>query len=328
MKITVVATGGTISSHLDENGWTSLDGHTLVDEVRERVAHLGVDVSVVDVATGPSSNLTVDDMIAISHRVRDLLDEGVAGVVVTHGTDTMELTAFMVQLVLGVNGERRPVVFTGSMRVHSHPQPDGPQNIADAIAVAADARAVGREVLVCLEGAIHGSDRIVKCDATSVDAFTSAPFAPIGHVRNGIVVFDADLPVPRPPARDIEPDVPLVTCYPGMQPDLVENALRDRRGAVLEVFGDLNVPSPLWGPIHQAWNDGALVVLASRPFTHTVRAEGLDMLGAVGAGGLTAQKARLATMAALGSCVTRDDAITFLHQHRLVFDSLDRSSTT
>ena len=113
-----------------------------------------------------------------------------------------------------------------------------------------------------------------------------------------------------------------------MPPASLVETLRDRRGAVLEVFGDLNVPMPLWGPIHEAWQAGTLVVLSSRPFTHTARAEGLDLLGAVGSGGLSAQKARLATMAALGSTSSRDDAIAHLHRHRLVYDSHDRSSTT
>ena len=103
MTIAVVATGGTISSHLTDAGWTSLDGRTLVDEVADRFA--GIEVTVTDVATGPSSNLTVDDMLAIAHRVRDLLAEGVDGVVVLHGTDTMELTAFVTQLVLGNSKE-------------------------------------------------------------------------------------------------------------------------------------------------------------------------------------------------------------------------------
>lgn len=325
MTIAVVATGGTISSHLTDAGWTSLDGRTLVDEVADRFA--GIEVTVTDVATGPSSNLTVDDMLAIAHRVRDLLAEGVDGVVVLHGTDTMELTAFVTQLVLGTEAGRAPVVFTGSMRVHSHPRPDGPRNIADAVAVASNRTAAGRQVLVCLEGAIHAADRVQKCDATSVDAFTSSPFAPIGSAVDGIVTFTEERPSPCAPVLMFAPDVPLLTCYPGMAPADVATALADRRGAVLEVFGDLNVPVPLWGPIHEAWNAGCLVVLASRPFTHTARGEGLDLLGAVGAGGLTAQKARLATMAALGSTTSRDDAVAVLHRHRQVFDSHDRSST-
>jgi L-asparaginase len=326
VTVQLVATGGTISSHRTEDGWTGLDGAALLDDVRAELDADGIDVDVVDVAAGPSSNLSVDDMLAIAGRVRDALDDGVEGVVVTHGTDTVELTAFVTELLLGVDATRRPVVFTGSMRVHSHPVPDGPRNMRDAIRTAAHPDAVGREVLVCLERELHAAARVVKRDAGSLDAFTSAPLGTVGRVVDGAPMFD-EAAAPRPAAVAFERDVPLLTCYPGMPADAASRALEGRRGAVIEVFGDLNAPMALWGPIHEAWNAGCLVVLASRPFTDTARGEGLDLLGAVGAGGLTAQKARLATMAALGSHTTRDEAVAFLHRHRLIRPPHERSST-
>ncbi|MFN8023055.1 MAG: asparaginase domain-containing protein [Acidimicrobiales bacterium] len=326
MTIRLIATGGTISSHLTDDGWIGLDGTSLVDELRSDLDAAGIEVEVIDVAAGPSSNLSVDDMVAIATHVRDALDEGVRGVVVTHGTDTIELTAFVTELLLGVDASRPPVVFTGSMRVHSHPAPDGPANMLQAIRTAAHPAAVGREVLVCLDGVLHAAARVVKCDAGSLDAFTSAPLGPVGHVVGGVPTFETAA-VPRPAAVAFERDVPLLACYPGMPADAVSRALEGRRGAVLEVFGDLNVPMALWGPIHEAWKAGTLVVLASRPFTATSRSEGLDLLGAIGAGGLGAQKARLAAMAALGTHATRDEAIAFVHQHRLIRPPHERSST-
>jgi hypothetical protein len=103
VTVQLVATGGTISSHRTEDGWTGLDGAALLDDVRAELDADGIDVDVVDVAAGPSSNLSVDDMLAIAGRVRDALDDGVEGVVVTHGTDTVELTAFVTELLLGVD---------------------------------------------------------------------------------------------------------------------------------------------------------------------------------------------------------------------------------
>lgn len=323
MTVHVIATGGTISSHLGPDGWVGLDGAALVAEL----APLPVAVEVHDVAAGPSSHLSVADMVTIVGRIRDSLDLGATGVVVTHGTDTIELTAFVAQLLLGTSATRAPVVFTGSMRVHSHPQPDGPRNLADAITVAAHPDAVGRDVLVCLDGHLHGADRVIKVDATSLDAFTSSPFEPLGSVRDGAVTFASTGRAERVPATSMHADVPLITCYPGIDATQVAAALDGRRGAVIEAFGDLNVPSQLWAPIHLAARAGTLVVLASRPFTHTFDNDGLQQLGAVGAGGLTAQRARLATMAALGTCATRDDAVAFLHSHRLHHDAQDRSST-
>lgn len=324
MTVHVVATGGTITSHHDGTAWRNLDGPTLIAELGD----LPVDVEVHDVAAGPSSNLSVDDMVAIAGRVRDALDAGAEGVVVIHGTDTMELTAFVTQLLLGTQPDRRPVVFTGSMRVHSHPAPDGPDNLRRAIAVAASADAAGRDVMVCLEGALHAADRVRKRHAASVDAFDSAPFAPLGEVTPaGEVRFHRPSPM-RAAADGLAGPVPLVTCYPGIAATTLAAALDGARGVVVEGFGDLNVPHSLWAPIHVAWKDGLLVVLASPAFTPNTGGDDLRSLGAVGAGGLTAQKARLAVMAALGTTTDRDAAVAFLHQYALAFDAGDRSTAS
>lgn len=326
MSVLVIATGGTISSHFDGVEWRGLDGASLVGELGD-LSHLAPDgVEVVDAAAGPSSNLSMDDMLAIAHRVAAALDAGATGVVVLHGTDTLELTAFTTQLLLGTTPARRPVVFTGSMRVHSHPAPDGPRNLRDAIGVAASAAAVGREVLVCLEGSLHAADRVVKRSAASVDAFDSAPLSPVGAVADGRVTFGAAAE-PRVAARGFEADVALVTCHPGITDAAITAAIGSSPGAVVEAFGDLNMPFPAWAAVHAACAAGRLVAVASRPFTPTLSSEGLDLAGAVGAGGLTAQKARLAVMAALGSSDTRADAVAFLYQYALRYDAGDRRTS-
>lgn len=324
MTVHVIATGGTISSHFDGTAWSNLDGATLVAEL----GPLPVPVRVDDVATGPSSNLSTDDMVAIAGHVRRALDGGAQGVVVVHGTDTMELTAFMVQLFLGTDAHRRPVVFTGSMRVHSHPDPDGPRNLRDAITVAAAEHAVGREVLVCVEGELHAADRVRKHDAASVDAFRSVPFAPVGRVDGDAVRFTEVAAARRPAvAVAVAGPVPLVVCYPGITSDSVALALEGCRGAVVEGFGDLNLPHATWEPLLRAAQQGALVVLASSAFTPNAGDDDLRRLGAVGAGGLTAQKARLAVMAALGSTADRESAVDLIRHYALTYDARDRSTT-
>jgi len=323
MTVHVIATGGTISSHFDGSEWTNLDGATLVAELGD----LAVPVEVCDVASGPSSNLSVDDMVAIAGRVQSALDAGAQGVVVVHGTDTMELTAFMVQLLLGTSPARRPVVFTGSMRVHSHVAPDGPTNLRDAISVAASDSAVGRDVMVCLDGSLHAAVQVTKHQASSLDAFHSHPFGACGSVEDGVATFREPSPV-RKPATALRGNVPLFTCYPGVAAGALEAVLEGADGVVVEGFGDLNLPHAMWGPIHRAWQRGVLVVVASRPFTPTSQNDDLALLGAVGAGGLTAQKARLAVMVALGTFDQRDDAVDFLHQYALTFDARDRSTAS
>jgi L-asparaginase/Glu-tRNA(Gln) amidotransferase subunit D len=165
--------------------------------------------------------------------------------------------------------------------------------------------------MVCLDGVLHAADRVAKCNAVSLDAFRSDPFSPIGEVVDGAPRF-VGTPVRRRAAAGVVGPVPLVTAYPGITADELDAALQRVPGAVVEGFGNLNVPHALWGPIHAAWQRGCMVVLTSRPFTSTTRTADLDLLGAVGAGGLGSQKARLAVMAALAEG-TRDAAVSFLH---------------
>lgn len=329
MTVHVVATGGTISSHWDGSGWTNVDGPTLVAELGD-LSWLGTDVTVVDAAAGPSSNLSMADMFAIAARVADALDDGATGVVVLHGTDTIELTAFATQVVLGVSATRRPVVFTGSMRVHSHAAPDGPRNLRDALAVATSDAAVGREVLVCMEGALHAADRVRKHDASSLDAFGSAPFAPVGRVGSGGVEFAAPA-VTRPGLGRVDVarlvDVPLVVCAPGMPASTVEFALAGAPAAVVEGFGDLNLPHEVWRPVHEAAARGCVIAVASPAFTPTTTDEGLDALGVLAAGGLTAQRARLLLAAATAAGLDRDGVRTVLHDMALARDAGERGTT-
>jgi L-asparaginase len=323
----LLATGGTIASHERDGTWHELDGTTVLGRAAAvasdpALAALVAGTTVHDVGAGPSADLTVADMVAIARRIERCLIEGADGVVVTHGTDTLELTAFVADLLLGVDADRPPVVFTGAMRADSHPDPDGPRNLAQALALTAAPVAVGREVLVAMDGAVHAAARVTKRHVRTLDAFTSAPFAPIGRVGapDGVAVvveLPAARPAPRPPAVGLDVVVPLVACTPTTTAEEVAAALAGRRGAVLEVFGDLNVPRRLWRQIHEAWRAGALCLLTSTAFTDLVTGDGLELLGAVGAGGLTARKAQLAAMAALATHADRDAARAFLEHFHL-----------
>lgn len=311
MSVHVIATGGTISSHWDGSEWTNLDGAALVAEaVRGESAW---DVTVTDVASGPSANLSTGQMVDVARRVQSALEAGADGVVVTHGTDTMELSAFVCQLLLGTSAIRRPVVFTGSMRAHSHPGADGPRNLADAVAVAAAEAAVGHDVLVCMDGSLHSARTVRKHTAASVDAFTSSPSAPAGSVADGRVVLAAR-PQPVGPATDLRAPVPLLKCYPGIPADDVERLMEGAAGVVVEGFGDLNVPHHLWPVLARAARRGVAVVVASAAYTPNVGDE-LHALGATGAHGLPAQQARLALMAGLSHGTAGGDSFEFLRRY-------------
>lgn len=325
MTVVVLTTGGTIASHFDGEAWSEVDGTTLVRELGGP-DDLGTDVEVIEIASGPSSNLGVSDFLNIAERVAAAIERGADGVVVVHGTDTLELSAFTTQLLIGTSERRPPVVFTGAMRVHSHVDPDGPANLRDSIALAASVP-LGRPVMVCLDGRVHLADRVHKTDASSVDAFDSRPFEPM-VASTGANTGSLGDRFPRgaevPPSPRFEERVGLAVCHPGMSPATVEAAALGMRGLVVEGFGDLNLPRSIWPTLRGLVDRGTPVVVSSRAFTPTVDGELLNGLGAIGAGGLDAQRARLATMAALGSHPT--DVRGFLR--RLAIDApAERRST-
>lgn len=320
MTVHVIATGGTISSHWDGAEWRNLDGAALVAELGD----LPVQVRVTDAASGPSANLSVDHMVRIARVVQAALEEGADGVVVVHGTDTIDLTAFTTQLLLGTDGVRAPVVFTGSMRPHSHPQPDGPGNLRDAIAVAASAAARGCDVLVCMDGQLHGARLVGKVNAASVDAFDSYPHGPVGSVTGGAVeVWGGREALPAAP--ELRGPVAMVAVYPGIEPAAVAAALGGVAGAVVQGFGDLNLPNRVWPAITDAAGRGVAVLVASGAYTPN-RGDDLRAFGAAGAAGLPPQKARLALMAGLACGGDAAAAIDFVHRYAVHRDFHDRST--
>lgn len=308
-QVRVIATGGTIASHLVDGEWVSLPGAQLVDEL----GALPSEVDVVDVAAGSSSNLSAGDMAMISRRVGDAVADGVAGVVVTHGTDTLELTSYLCSLM--VDTEKSAVVFTGAMRPHSGHDIDGPQNLRDAIHLAGRQDTCLAGVVVALGGRIHLPAHVRKTNAVDVEAFTSYPFEPIGHIRGGVIAVNFEPEgCGHPPVvtRNIDTNVELVVCYPGMAAGVLEQSCARSRAVVLEVFGDLNSPENLWPVMRRASDDGVLVVTTSNSYTPTITNDGLASLGVRGMGGLTSQKSRLALMCALGDGRTRAEAEAYL----------------
>ncbi|MGC8512214.1 MAG: asparaginase [Acidimicrobiales bacterium] len=309
-RIHVVATGGTISSHFDGTKWAELSGGDLVAELGE----LRAQVSVQDAATGDSASLTPPRMLEIVRAVEDALGAGADGVVVTHGTDTMEQTAYLADLFLGPD-LRAPVVFTGAMRPHSAPGSDGKANLAAAIALAGEPDIARHGVVAVLNGAIHRAVELAKVDATRLDAFVSIPGPRLGRV--GDPVADLGEPLRRcwQTPTCLKGGVRLLAAYPELEPGLVAQFAAGSRGLVIEVFGALNLPGGLWEVVHRLAHEDLPVVLAGRPYATGFNDEGLDFLGVVGSAGRSAMKARLALMAALGSASKRQGQMALLESY-------------
>ncbi len=164
----------------DAQGATpGLDADALVASIPSLAAHDGLEAETI--SNLPSTHLTLDDQLRICRAARDVARRGV-GVVVTHGTDTLEETAMLCDVV---HDAEAPIVFTGAIRPATAPGADGPANAVDAVSVAASEAAAGMGVLVCFGGEIHHARGARKTDTTSLVAFSSPQTGPLGRVTEG-----------------------------------------------------------------------------------------------------------------------------------------------
>ncbi|MEW9529056.1 asparaginase [Microbispora sp. NPDC049125] len=263
-----------------------------------------------DVMAEPSWDMSPSTMLGLARRARSaILDEGFDGVVITHGTDTMEETAFLVDLLAGPAAQRGGIVLTGAMRPFDELGSDGPRNLAASIAAAADPALRGAGAVVCADDQLHAARWVTLADADAVPGFSSAPASVLGRVAGGRVEMRA-VPPPRPPevVGDPETHVALIKTYPDIEPAILTAVVdAGARGIVLEGTGEGNVPICLFTAITELAEWDIPVVVASRCRTRGVPLEDLPLglglagkVGAIGARGLAPVKARCALMAALG----------------------------
>jgi L-asparaginase len=265
--VVLLATGGTIASRTSaEGGAVAADtGDQLFAALAESAS---IPVRVLDVFQKGSYLLTFDDMLAICGRIQEVLaDPQVLGVVVTHGTDTMEETAYLVQLT---HRDPRPVVFTGAQHAADSASPDGPENLSRAIAVAGSAEARGRGVLVAFAGTVFPAAGVRKSHTTSLRAFANPDFGALGVVSStGEVslqgVASALDPLPLPGTEAASPRVDLVAAYPGADAVLLQAALQaGAAGIVLQGTGSGNANTKLCAAVAAATASGVVVVTSTR----------------------------------------------------------------
>jgi L-asparaginase len=195
--IHLITTGGTIAGKAQASG--EVAPGLEAGELLRRIPAVGAAarVTVDNFLSVASAFVGFADMLALAQRVRAAFaDPNVAGVAITHGTGTLEQTAYFLDVVLD---ERRPVIVTGAMRNPTLLSDDGPMNLMSAIQVAACPRAAGLGVLVVMNGTIHCARDVTKVHSARADAFQSPEFGPLGHVDEDYVLF-ARRPFTRLPA--------------------------------------------------------------------------------------------------------------------------------
>jgi L-asparaginase len=272
-SIVIVATGGTIAGSAasqTEAGYQS--GAVGVDILIGAVPQLK-DVAVVtgeQVASIGSQDMNDAVWLTLGKRVNELLsDPGIAGIAITHGTDTMEETSYFLHLVVKSD---KPVVMTGSMRPSTAMSADGPLNIYNAVAIAADPGARGRGVLVTVDDDIHSAHDIIKTHTTDVGTMSSGEAGLIGatlfgkntwyrtpaqvHTTKSELSIDGVASLPR---------VDIIYAHANMSPDVIASAVeKGAKGLVIAGVGDGNMTAPALDAVKAAVAKGVVVVRSSR----------------------------------------------------------------
>jgi L-asparaginase len=311
--IAMVFTGGTISMRVDPvagGAVPALDAHDILAAARG-IGEVA-DVRVEDWGRFPGPHMDVERMWALRARLIELVDEpGIDGVVVTHGTDTIEETAYLVARSVPTT---KPIVFTGAMRNLSELGWDGPSNLVDAVRVAAHPEAAGYGVLLVMNGRAYSALDVTKAQTHMLDAFESPGLGPVAEVDDEAVIFRRALSVQRAlltPASLATP-VDIIGAWAGADARLLDAVLPTARGVVISALGRGNVPT-LMADALVGWRDaGKPVVITSRTgrgrvgqtYGYPGGGRRLGELGALFAGSQRPTQARIDLMLALGAGLT------------------------
>lgn len=310
-RVHLLATGGTIAATASRDGRTrytagALGPEALIEAV-PGIADIAT-LTVEQIAAVGSQNISHAIWIDLAHRVAQLqADPQVDGVVITHGTDTLEETAYFLSLVLPRD---KPVVLVGAMRPAHALSADGPGNLLRAVALAGHARSAAWGPVVIMNDSIYAAADIQKTSASGVQAFASPNGGPIGLMQGLTPVFlhatvggRAD---PLFKIAGVRPDdLPVVTiihAHAGQDGRGVRDACAWAQGIVLAGVGEGNATDDVWHAIRHAVGTGVQVVRASRCAGGLVARNGEvndDVLGTTAAGLLNPAKARILLMLAL-----------------------------
>jgi len=324
-RIVVIGAGGTLAMTRQGDGLApARSACELVEAIRARVA--GVELVAVDAFSLPSANLGFGDVAHLARLAEEAAAGGAAGVVVTQGTDTIEETAFALELICKAD---IPIVVTGGMRGAAEPGADGPANLIGAI-IAANSAPAGIGVLVVMNDEVHAARYVSKIHTTALDAFCSGDAVILGRIEEGVLRL-APVALPKLATgldRDAAQWSQIALLRLGMDDDgaLISAVAAGRfGGCVLEAMGAGHVPAALVAPL-EVLAARMPVVLASRTgrgrlcrTTYAYPGSEIDLLARnlIWGGGLTGLKARVLLTVCLASA-SDDPAEKFLELTKLI----------
>ena len=224
-----------------------------------------VEIVAEDIFNLPSPHITLEHMLLLKNRIIAACDGDFDGVVITHGTDTLEETAFFLDSTIQ---RGKPIVITGAMRSSNELGTDGIYNLKTAIRVVADNDSHHRGVLVVMNDEIHSARFVTKTHTTNVSTFQTPTHGPLGLLtKNKIFYFHRDSENQHLDITSVTGNVPIIKCYAGMNGEILDLLDPNRiDGLVIEALGAGNLPPSTVAPIERLLAHHVPIVLVSRCF--------------------------------------------------------------
>ena len=304
-KILVLHTGGTISMQADATGAVVTSQDNPMNHVSNPLE--GIEVHTLDFFNLPSPHIKPKHMLALYHKIKEEADN-YDGVVITHGTDTLEETAYFLDTM---KIPPIPIVLTGAMRSSNELGSDGVYNYLSALRVVSDDKAADKGVLVVMNDEIHAAKYVTKTHTTNVSTFQTPTHGPLGLImKQEILYFKTAEPRVRFDLEHIQGLVPIISAYAGMTDELIDMLdLEQLDGLVIQAFGAGNIPKETAQKLENLLQKGIPVALVSRCFNgiaepvYAYQGGGvqLQQAGVFFVKELNAQKARLKLLIALNA---------------------------
>ena len=307
-KILVLHTGGTISMQADASGAVVTSSDNPMNHVSNPLE--GIQVHSLDFFNLPSPHIKPKHMLALYQKIKEEADN-YDGVVITHGTDTLEETAYFLDTM---EVPHMPIVLTGAMRSSNELGSDGVYNYLSALRVASDDRAADKGVLVVMNDEIHAAKYVTKTHTTNVGTFQTPTHGPLGLItKREILYFKTAESRVRLDLDHIQGLIPIISAYAGMTDELIDMLdLEQLDGLIIQAFGAGNVPKETAQKLESLLQKGIPVALVSRCFNgiaepvYAYQGGGVQLqkAGVFFVKELNAQKARLKLLIALNAGLT------------------------
>ena len=315
-KILVLHTGGTISMQADDSGAVVTSQENPMNHVSNPLE--GVEVHTLDFFNLPSPHIKPKHMLALYQKIKEEADH-YDGFVITHGTDTLEETAYFLDTM---EVPHKPIVLTGAMRSSNELGSDGVYNYLSALRVASDDKATDKGVLVVMNDEIHAAKYVTKTHTTNVSTFQTPTHGPLGLImKYEILYFKTAEPRVRFDLDRIQGLVPIIPVYAGMTEELLDLLPVDQLdGLIIQAFGAGNVPKETSQKLNALIQEGLPIALVSRCFNGIAEPvyayEGggvcLQKAGVFFVKELNAQKARLKLLIAINAGLTGDELRAYM----------------